>query len=386
MSVEARTQSIYLLRTREYINNNTRVYKIGKSGQNGNCRFNQYSKGSELLIQMVVENMDKVEREVIQEFKKIYKHRKDIGREYFEGSEKSMISNIYKLCRGCGLKSEFEKISTVFPNYKDDYIFGGVKQLIKIKLQVLPDSNPTRALIKINWINQIENCHIIESMDINDMVTETNEVRLIYLHKLITEKIIENDKIYDLNSEKFIEQLNKCKNNFKTSDIIFYDQAKMLRVLRIKNNISPHKVDDVLKKHIYCDTVVDNLQHCLMTINAFCNNSLRMSLSEKCDVYLIKVENIYIDCLLLSHYLPSKVYINDNEEYCLANMYGKCIGTDDIIKSDALSYDMYNVDNPPWFSIKDFYEFIDSLKKFLSEKHVVNFKHMLDKLPFLNNC
>jgi hypothetical protein len=46
------SQYVYLLQTREFINSNLPVYKIGKTKQTNNLRFNSYPKGSKLFVQL----------------------------------------------------------------------------------------------------------------------------------------------------------------------------------------------------------------------------------------------------------------------------------------------------------------------------------------------
>ena len=52
------TQCIYLIREREFIMTNQEIYKFGKSKQEGLNRFHNYTKVSELIIQLQVINCD----------------------------------------------------------------------------------------------------------------------------------------------------------------------------------------------------------------------------------------------------------------------------------------------------------------------------------------
>ena len=89
---------IYMLREREFVNNNKNVYKIGRSKQKDMKRIRQYSKSSELIIYMQVDNCKKTERILIKEFNKNFKSRTDIGYETFEGDRYKMLDIIYKYC------------------------------------------------------------------------------------------------------------------------------------------------------------------------------------------------------------------------------------------------------------------------------------------------
>jgi len=90
-------QYIYLLQEREFKNYNIPVYKLGKTKQINNLRFNAYPKGSLLLSQLCCINCDDCERQIISLFDKKYKNRDDIGREYYEGNYRSMILDIIEV-------------------------------------------------------------------------------------------------------------------------------------------------------------------------------------------------------------------------------------------------------------------------------------------------
>lgn len=94
--MEIDIQYIYLLQEREFIKTNEKIYKIGKTKQKNNDRFKQYPKGSILLFQLICPDCDTLEKELITIFKNKYKHRKDIGNEYFEGDSNNMIQIIYQ--------------------------------------------------------------------------------------------------------------------------------------------------------------------------------------------------------------------------------------------------------------------------------------------------
>jgi len=80
-------QYIYLLQEREFIKTKEPIYKIGKTTQMNNCRFNQYPKGSILLLQIICSDCDNSESSLIQIFKKKYKQRCDIGTNLYQSCE-----------------------------------------------------------------------------------------------------------------------------------------------------------------------------------------------------------------------------------------------------------------------------------------------------------
>jgi hypothetical protein len=84
------TEAVYIIYTREFINSNKNVYKIGRTSQTFTKRFNSYPKGSILKIQKQVNDSKNIEKTIKQIFEQKFKLRTDIGQEYFEGNYKDM--------------------------------------------------------------------------------------------------------------------------------------------------------------------------------------------------------------------------------------------------------------------------------------------------------
>jgi hypothetical protein len=76
---------IYLIKEREFIKTEEEIYKIGRSSQYNAKRINQYPNGSIILLIIFCGNSEEIEKFLIIEFKKLFKQRRDIGLEYFEG-------------------------------------------------------------------------------------------------------------------------------------------------------------------------------------------------------------------------------------------------------------------------------------------------------------
>lgn len=88
-----RSGHIYLIYEREFMRLGDNVYKIGRT-DNVKRRLTQYPKGSRLLFSIYTPDCLTAERELIRHFNGAYKHRGDIGREYFEGESHEMINVI----------------------------------------------------------------------------------------------------------------------------------------------------------------------------------------------------------------------------------------------------------------------------------------------------
>ena len=90
---------IYLIREREFIRLNENTYKIGRTKQEPNKRLSGYPKNSEVIVFIRVFDCDIMETTLIKVFKKKFIHRKDYGREYFEGDKDVMRAEIYTKCQ-----------------------------------------------------------------------------------------------------------------------------------------------------------------------------------------------------------------------------------------------------------------------------------------------
>jgi hypothetical protein len=89
------TNYIYLLQEREFLKTKENIFKVGMTTKLNHKRFNQYPKSSILLFQIICQNCKDIEKIIIEKFKNIFKIRKDIGNEYFEGDYLNMIDIIY---------------------------------------------------------------------------------------------------------------------------------------------------------------------------------------------------------------------------------------------------------------------------------------------------
>jgi hypothetical protein len=89
-------QYIYLVQEREFIKTGEPIYKIGKTKKENLTRFKQYSKGSQMLCQLISKDCDEDERVLLSKFRTSYVPRKDVGSEYFEGDYEKMIQDIHE--------------------------------------------------------------------------------------------------------------------------------------------------------------------------------------------------------------------------------------------------------------------------------------------------
>ena len=87
-------EGVYLVHTREFINADMPIYKLGRS-YNIENRTNQYPRGSNVLFMIMCENSIECENYLIKLFKEKFIQKTYYGREYFEGDKKLMIQEIF---------------------------------------------------------------------------------------------------------------------------------------------------------------------------------------------------------------------------------------------------------------------------------------------------
>lgn len=79
----------YIVWLREHVLTRKNVYKIGNTGDIFN-RIKNYPKGSQLLYMSMTPHKKIIETDLIAFFKTKFKHRTDLGREYFQGDYHKM--------------------------------------------------------------------------------------------------------------------------------------------------------------------------------------------------------------------------------------------------------------------------------------------------------
>jgi hypothetical protein len=82
---------LYMIREREFIRTNENIYKVGKTTQEIHKRLCKYPKKSELILVMKFDNCHKAEKDLLKLARSEFKQRRDIGIEYFEADEKSLM-------------------------------------------------------------------------------------------------------------------------------------------------------------------------------------------------------------------------------------------------------------------------------------------------------
>ena len=279
------TEYIYLLQEREFIKTKENIYKLGKSRQENTARVKQYPKGSKLIIQLQCKNCDNTETALIKIFKESFKQRTDIGTEYFEGDKYEMCNIIYnyinndvdyledtKYIESIITEDEIsiEKIKKIFPNYKDDKLFGGNEYLIKINID-----NDT---IEVKYIYEFQ-CHC-GWIDKYYLATHCFDRKLYnncdynLFEQNIEDGSIKNNSIYTFST--LLNKFNKhykylyttidstVPNNIETIEIETITVLIESIVLRL-NNENDHDIYDIMNRtlipNIFSNCVIQNYEH-----------------------------------------------------------------------------------------------------------------------------
>lgn len=399
------SQYIYLLQEREFIKTKEHVYKVGMTKKENYERFNQYPKGSVLLFQMICNNCKNMEKLVLKKFKEIFKQRKDIGNEYFEGEYKDMIDIIYLTIKDeLNIHEEIindeeenddkdeeqennikfnllcEKICKIFPDYKNDESFGGNKKYIKISIidneYVVYYINPKLMdYLHYYYENECETMfydYIINQYEIDKNVAQV----LQYFNHLINKKLVCLDKIYDIHSTDFITKINKTKFYINIEN---YDDFQ----IHLTNNKFYCKITEKIRQLFHCNTIVNTSLYSTMDEVGTCNIFKNLKNLKDCDylridvgiedyymITLYKINSKYYDYeTFLRKYIPYVIRWDINNNYYIVNRDYEYIGLNN--KSidytrEGQSY-LFNDRNKPWDNRNDYIRFCNEYKKIIKD-------------------
>ncbi len=228
-----KTNYIYLLQEREFIKTKENIYKLGMTQKENLERFNQYPKGSSLLLQIICNNCRDIEKNLIKIFKNTFKQRKDIGSEYFEGNSNEMIDIIYSI-----IKNENSNTIKVSCNISDDKI-----KVINFEMQPLINESSDVIKEENNYINKITTYNELNKFNnITDKVIITNRQSEDYLVKFGNYLCNICGKEYKYKSE-FERHKNKIIPCKKREDSIHDIYNKLLSDFKDLKNIN-----DLLKE------------------------------------------------------------------------------------------------------------------------------------------
>jgi hypothetical protein len=88
-------EAIYFIHPKEYLDNNEKIYKIGRTRRMVDNRLKEYEEGCNVLLTVNVNNSLTIENKICEIFRNNFKLVR--GREYFEGNFVKMRRIIYNL-------------------------------------------------------------------------------------------------------------------------------------------------------------------------------------------------------------------------------------------------------------------------------------------------
>jgi hypothetical protein len=412
------TNYIYLLQEREFTKTEENVYKVGRTIKPNYQRFNQYPNGSILIFQMICNDCVNIEREIIKKFKDIFNQKKEYGTEYFEGDYKKMIDIIYLTIKNeeyndndenkikkeedydederNELKSKilFEKISEIFPDYKNDESFGGLKKYIKISrvddsyviyylCPGLKNHNIYNYCDEETEIEDIFDDYIITLHKMKSNVIDNLE----YFNNLISKKKILIDKVYDINSNIFIDIIIKSKIN-----LVVENHYAIKRKCREKY-FPPF--NEKLRELFYCNMIINNELYSTMfeeDVKKFKN----LKDFDNCDIdigqaffeefiTLYKINSKFYDYdTYLRKYIPYLIRWKNNGEYYILNRDYEYIGLD----TKSIKYEyfgekyLFNDGCKPWKGKNLFIDMCNKYEKIIKDNSL---KECLNPHKFTEN-
>jgi hypothetical protein len=322
---------IYLIQPTELIGTNR--YKIGcsKTPDLDRCK-NGYKKGSRYLS--IMECINPLELEKI--IKKTFNNKFKLiaGNEYYEGNEKEILEIFIDLVikyykndseinnneennseennneeNNSDNNDDILECKKFFPNYYEDISFNGNKILIKINIY---ENNDFEIILKINYICDDKKVDEI----IIDMNKKDETKCYYYLQKLEKNNIIENNKIYDLNNNKFIKNLLKYKHHNKITLL----PETIIEVNNLFYEFQSTSV--IIKNYFNTDTIInDNLYVSMSISNNFFIIYNTPKLFAKNNFYIVKINDMLYDLQYIKKYVPYNIRSNDEYYYMLNRDY-----------------------------------------------------------------
>jgi hypothetical protein len=378
------------------------IYKVGITNSN---------KG-EILFQIICYNPSNIKRKIIQSFKE---HNIIQKQKYFQGDYKLMINIMFNIIQNDKkdvlndklneelndkLNDEdededededdeddeyevedevedeyeveefkehkllYEKIYDVFPNYKSDESFGGIKKYIKVIL-----INHEYVIYYINpyLMNNLNKYYVNENDNaFNNYVILCHIINNAQFENLINKKIIYLNKVYDINSNKFINMILNNKLNFTLEN---YENFKLsLPKLHVNNNIH-----DKIHQLFYYNIVINDdlyVTSCKSKeLTDFECLKIKQSLQIEDYYILYKLNTKFFDYnTYLRKYMPFIIRWNNVKNFYILNCDYEYIGINAKYTEYKGQVYLYN-DNYPPLNNKD--NFMKMCKEYYNiiEKH-----------------
>jgi len=352
------TGIIYLIQPAQCVD--TEHFKIGMSNNNDLKRCNSYLNGSRYLCIFECKNPLNLEKIIKNEFTKNFKLI--AGKEYFKGDEKkikqlfielfSQYDNIKlntKSDAGLDIKSYTKSDEELSTDSEDDsdkepYEESDKEYKIYKKNNVNDIVNKKKLLIYISiesfktdlmdspisynvtiyypyYLIGFQNISI-NSIKINDNLGSTDNYKL-WFKKIIENKIIENDKYYNLYDKSFINKIikSKLKLTIEKIDNFIYNKLQ---------NEDNEKIENIIMNLFWHECIVNKNIHCMK------ENSILYPYFEYNDnvyIHIVKINNKLYTWQYLRDYIPYRIDY-DNKNYSMLNRKNNIINIDQSLNSE----------------------------------------------------
>jgi hypothetical protein len=352
---------IYLLKTREFVNLNQNIFKIGKSSKPGATRINQYPNGSVLYFLITVVNEDLIERKIIDLFSTEFIHKKEYGNEYFEGDYTKMVEKIFLI-----IQSGID-----FDVYENEY-FNEEQNICELKTTL--NGNRT---------------HYIEFKDGSTFLCETSNG---FIKKLLDKGIIEVNKPFNILDSKLLNKVNREKNRIHIQhfDVFCYVYGEKCISDDVENFFDDTVINDTfygLSLDIFTKRTFKNFE-----LRSYYTNIGKRAQNDRYEKYDGCHNNSYADikivCIneklfcanLFYRYIPKELTIYEDTYIYQAREYNY-IGIDykDVpeIKQKSFHENLYESGKYPWSSKELYNIYIEKIKEVykiysLSDKKCLN--------------
>ena len=241
---------VYLVQEREFIKTNEKIYKIGRTKKENLTRFNQYPKGSALLLQLTCKDCVKLETELIKCFIGKYKQCTDIGNEYFEGDYEDMIEDIFDIKRKLfKVDPEMLEVAKEIPSMPD----------IKTEIQHQEAGNTsTPEIIQDTKPDVLQ-------VEENAITTQIVDKKLKSPETIVIDKYISSKKYCDYKIFECKLCYSKFKSSFALKRHLFGRKTPCVE----KVDIVPEPIDNLVCK--YCSKIFASKKSVNQHINHHCH-------------------------------------------------------------------------------------------------------------------
>jgi hypothetical protein len=301
-----------------------------------------------------------------------------------------------------------KKISNIFPNYKNDIAFGGTKQYVKIKFvdnnYIIYWINSDILYNYITYKDKIDDDDIFyEKIICSHEMTEYVADDLLYFKWLIQERHILINKIYDLNSYKFINKINKTKTIIAIENYQEFQKEYTLKgcsYCRCPDSClkSYCIMSNKIRQNFYSNILINYQMYAtIATYSELCDNHnikfhifndefkklkcfdrfrIDTGINEYNIITIYKINNKYYDyTTFIRKYFPYNIRCDNNNNYYILNCDYEYIGLNTKnIPSDNFTCKsniyLFKKGNPPWNNKTDYDNFCNNYKKIIKDNNL----------------